>query len=165
DVPARDDVRSRFAAGLETLQNLILDLHVPGVVKLSGLVDGAPRRHRVAATLHLDLVEEGPIGNVIGRVELAPNDVAGLEVDEAIGTGAHRLQVGRRLARLVALEGLEEVLGDDQSCRSAEGRRPEGRRRLERELHRVAVELVDPGDVPILADGDGGRAWSPKSEE
>ena len=39
---------------------------------------------------------------------------------------------------------------------SAERRRPERRRRLEADLHRVAIELVDPRDVPIRTDGDGG---------
>ena len=50
------------------------------------------------------------------------------------------------------------MLGNDHSRRTAEGRRPEGRRRLEDDLHRVTVELVDPHDVPVLAAGDGGRA-------
>ena len=39
------------------MQDLVLDLHVPGEVVLAGLQHGARRRDRVAAALHLDGVE------------------------------------------------------------------------------------------------------------
>src|SRR5205807_1303851 len=83
-----------------------------------------------------------------------PDGIAGLEVDEAIGARAHRLQVGRRLARLVALEGLEEVPGDDHASRAAERVEPERRGVLEHELRGVAVDLLDSLDVAVGRDRD-----------
>src|SRR5439155_1573466 len=111
DVATEGGVDAALAALLQALEDVVLHLHVPGVVVLARLEHGTRRRDGVAATLHLDLVEERPVGLVIARVELAPNDVTGLEVHEAIGTGPHRLEVRRRLARLAALEGVEEVFG------------------------------------------------------
>src|SRR5207245_1979677 len=72
-----------------------------------------------------------------------------LEVDEAIGARAHRLQVGRRLARLGAPIGVEEVPGDDHASRAAERIEPERRGVLEHELRGVAVDLLDPLDVAV----------------
>ena len=57
-LPPGDDVGAALAALLEALEDLVLDLHVPGVVVLAGLDDRARRPDRVAAALHLDLVEE-----------------------------------------------------------------------------------------------------------
>ena len=128
DVAAGHDVGLALAALLQALEDLVLDLHVPGVVELAGLDDGARRRHRVTAALHLDGVEVGAVGHVVGRVQLAAHDVARLEVHEPVGTGADRLEVGRRLARLVALEGREQVLGDDHAAHAHEGVGPERRR-------------------------------------
>src|SRR5262249_4865248 len=85
-------------------------------------------------------------------------EVAGPEVDEAVGAGADRLQIGWGLTRLVALEGLEQMLGDDHPPRPAEGVEPERRRALEDEFDRMAVELLDPLDVAVGRDRDrGGR--------
>ena len=148
-LPPGDDVGLALAALLHALEDLVLDLQVPGVVVLAGLDDRARGRDRVAAALHLDGVEVRPVGHVVVRVELAPDDVAGLEVDEPVGAGADRLQVGRRLARLAALEGLEQVLGDDHAVDAAEGVGPERRRLLEGDLDGVAVELVDLLDVLV----------------
>src|SRR2546427_383681 len=113
DVAARCDVGLAPAALLHALEVLVLDLQVPGEVVLAGLDDGAGGRVGVAAALHLDGVEVRAVGHVIGRVQFALDEVARLEVGEPVGPGAHRLQVGRRLPRLRALEALEEVLGED----------------------------------------------------
>ena len=48
---------------------------------------------------------------MVGGVDLAAHQVARLELDELVRAGADRLQVGGRLARLGADEGLEHVLG------------------------------------------------------
>src|SRR5439155_222180 len=89
--------------------------------------DGAFTKFAVA--LHLELVEEGPVRHVVVWIELRPDDVAWLEVHEAEGAGADGLQIVRRLARLVALVRLEQMLRDDLPVRPTEGRRPEGRGR------------------------------------
>src|SRR2546425_2676577 len=157
DVAARRGLELATAALLHAAHDLFLDLHVPRVVVLRRLHDRAPRRHGVAAALHLDGVEVRAVRHVIGRVQLAAHDVARLEVDEAIGAGPDRLEVRRRLARLGALERLEQVLGKDHAAVAAEAVRPERRRILEHELHRVAVELVDARDVLVRADRGGRR--------
>src|SRR5207247_10863817 len=138
DVATEGGAVAALAALLEAREDSVLPLHVPCVVVLACLEHGTRRRDRVAATLHLDLVEERPVGLVIARVELAPNDVTGFEVHESIGTGPHRLEVRRRLARLAALEGVEEMFGDEHPRGAAGGRRPERRRRSEDDLEWVA---------------------------
>jgi hypothetical protein len=47
-----------LAPFLEPLQDLVLNLHVPGVVVFARLQDSTGGRYRIAATLHLDPVEE-----------------------------------------------------------------------------------------------------------
>src|SRR5262249_53993944 len=155
DVTALRRLELPAAALLHAAHDLFLDLHVPCVVVLTGLYDRAPGRHGVAAALHLDRVEVRPVGHVIGRVQLAADDIAGLEVDELVRARADRLEVGRRLPRLAALERLEHGLGDDHAAVAAEAVRPERRRVLEGQLDRVAVELVDPRDVLVRADRGG----------
>src|SRR6266545_3258798 len=98
DVAGRDDLRAALAALLEALEDVVLDLDVPGEVVLAGLEHGPRGGGGVAAALHLDRVEERPIGDVIVRVDLAADGVAGLEVDEAIRPGADRFEIRRRLA-------------------------------------------------------------------
>src|SRR6266850_1247459 len=120
DVAAGHDVGLALAALLHALEVLVLDLEVPGEVVLAGLDDGAGRRVGVAAALHLDGVEVRAVGHVIGRVQLALDHVARLEIHEAIGPGADRLEVGRRLARLVALELAEQMLGEDHAAHADE---------------------------------------------
>ena len=56
-----------LAALLEAQQDLVLDLQVPGEVVFAGLQHGARRRDRVAAALHLDRVEIGPVRHVVVR--------------------------------------------------------------------------------------------------
>jgi hypothetical protein len=59
---------------------------------------GARRGHGVAAALHLDGVEEGAVRHVVVRVQLAADDVPGLEVHEPIRAGTDGLEVGGGLA-------------------------------------------------------------------
>src|SRR5262245_4672066 len=84
---------------LKPLQDFVLDLQIPTKVVFAGLQDGTRRRDCVAAALHLDGVEVRAIGDVIVGVELAPYHVSGLEVHELVSPGAHRLEIGRRVAR------------------------------------------------------------------
>src|SRR5262249_22843061 len=156
DVAAERGVDAPLSALLETLEDVVLHLHVPGVVVLGGLEHGARRGDGVAATLDLDLVEERPVGRVIARIELSPYGVTRLEVDKAIGPRYHRLQVRGSLRGLAALERLEEMLRNDHPRGAAEGRRPEGRRGLEDDLDGVTIHLVDARDVAVLTRRGGG---------
>ena len=65
DVAARRDGGGAFAALLHALEDIVLDLHVPGVVVLCGLDHGARRRDGITTALHLDGVEEGPVRLVV----------------------------------------------------------------------------------------------------
>jgi len=67
----RPDLDASLAALLEAQEDVVLHLHVPGVVVLTGLQHGAGGRGRVAAALHLDGVEERPVRLVVRRV-IAP---------------------------------------------------------------------------------------------
>ena len=146
-----------LAALLQPLQDLVLDLQVPGEVVLAGLQHRARRRDGVAAALHLDGVEERPVGLVVVRVDHARHHVARLEVLELVGAGADRLEVGRRLARLGAGVVGEQMLGNDAAGGGDKGVGPERRRLLEVHLHRVVVDLLDD-DVLVGAAGQrGGR--------
>ncbi len=147
-----------FAALLEPAEDVVLHLHVPRVVVLAGLQHRPRGGRRVAAALHLDRVEEGAVGHVVRGIELAPHDVARLEVDEAIGAGADRAQIGGGLARSRALERLEHVLGNEHAAGPAERIGPERRRPLEHDLDGVGVELVHPFDVAVRRERPrGGR--------
>ena len=67
-------------------------------VVLAGLEDRAGGGDVVAAALDLERVEEGAVRDVVVRVQLGPDEVAGLEVDDAVGPGADRAEIGWRLA-------------------------------------------------------------------
>ena len=121
-----------------------------------GLDDGAGGRHGVTPALELEPVEERPVRLVVVRVQLGPDRVSRLEVDDPIGPGADRLEVRRRLTRLRPLERLEDVLRDDAE-RPAEGLEPGGVGRLVDDLERVGVELVDARDVLVGPRGDRRR--------
>src|SRR5207249_11098351 len=158
NIAARCDIGLAPAALFHALEVLVLDLQVPGEVVLAGLDDGAGGRVGVAAALHLDGVEVRAVGHVIGRVQLALDEVAGLEVGEPVGPGAHRLQAGRRLPRLRALEALEEVLGDDHPAHADERIGPAPRGPGDGDLDGVAVDLVDLDLLvgPAAGAGAGG---------
>src|SRR5204863_9459693 len=80
-----------------------------------GLDDGARRRYSIAATLHLDRVEIGPVRQVVIRIALARHEIARFEVDKFVGAGADRLQVRRRVARGAAFVIFEQMLRDDHA--------------------------------------------------
>ena len=121
---------------LQSLQDLVLDLGVPRIVILAGLQHGTRSRHGVAPTLHLDRVEVGPVLQVVVAIELSRDQVARVEGDEPIWPGSDRFQVCRRVARFVAFEGLEQVLGDDHAAGANEGVGPERRRPCKQNTHR-----------------------------
>ena len=156
DAAGRIDLGSPLAALLQPPQDIVLHLDVPGEVELAGLQHGPGRRGGVPAALHLDRVEERPVGRVVVGVDVAAHDVARPEVDELVGPGADRLEVGRRLPALGALEGLEQMLGDDGAV-LAERLVPVRRRLLEDDLDAVLVELLDAIDVAVRADRAGVR--------
>src|SRR5262245_49318177 len=103
DVAAWRYLDTPLAALLEPLEDLVFDLHVPGVVVLAGLNDSTCGRYCVAATLHLDRVKERLVGDMILGIELTFHQVAWLKVDEAVRAGANRLQIGGSFARFCAL--------------------------------------------------------------
>ena len=155
DVAAERHRRRALAALFEAQQDLVLDLQVPGEVEFAGLQHGARRRDRIAAALHLDRVEIGPVRHVVVVVDLAAHHVARLEVDELVGAGADRLEVGRGVARLRADVVGVQVLRDDHAAHADESIGPERRRLVEQDAHRVAVDLLDLA-VLVAADGGGG---------
>src|SRR5262249_50169750 len=67
--------------------------HPRGVVVFARLQHGTRGRHCIPAALDLDGVEEGTAGHVVVGIHLALEQIAGLELDEAIGPGAHGLEV------------------------------------------------------------------------
>src|SRR6185503_16359894 len=87
-----------LAASFESLEDVVLDLHVPGEVVFARLEHRAGGGGGVPAALQLDLIEGGAPGHVIAGVELGPEGVAGPEVAVPVRPGAHRPQVGGRLA-------------------------------------------------------------------
>ena len=122
-----------------------------------GLQHRAGSRHDVAAALHLHGVEERPVRDVIARVELRPDRVAGLEIHVPVRPGAHRLEIGGRLAGLGAPERLEDVLREDHAAVAAEGVGPERGRLGEAEAHRMAVERLRALDRAVAPRGHRGR--------
>src|SRR5262249_25163814 len=92
---ALGNMDAAFPASLETLEDFVLDLHVPGVVVLAGLQHSAGRRDGIAAALHLDGIKVWPVRRVVIWVEFTPHYIARIESDELVGTGADRLEVGR----------------------------------------------------------------------
>jgi hypothetical protein len=111
DVAAVHHLHTALATGFHALEHFVFHLQVPGVVVFAGLQHGACGRRGVAAALDLDAVEEGAVGLVVVGVDFTAHHVARLEVDELVGPGAHRLEVGRRLARLGARVGAKWCLG------------------------------------------------------
>src|SRR6516225_11977388 len=109
DVAALRNMDVTFSANLEPLEDLIFDLHVPGIVVLAGLQHSASRRNGIAAALHLDGVKVRLIRHMIVRIEFASHDVSRIENDELIRTGADWLEVSRRIARFVALVSFEQM--------------------------------------------------------
>ena len=78
DAAAGAELGDTLAARLQLLEDRVVDLEVPGVVVVAGLQDGAAGRGRVAATLQLDVIEEGLVGLAIVLVDRVGDRVAGL---------------------------------------------------------------------------------------
>src|SRR5437867_3614219 len=152
---AGHDVDAPPAALLETVEDVVLNLEVPGVVVLPGLQDGAGGGDGVAPALQFERVEERPVGDVVGRVQFGMDRVAGLEVHAAVRPGADRLKVGGRLTGLRAFVGLEEMLGN-YGAPAAERVRPERHGLVEADFHGVVVELLHLLDFAVGADARGG---------
>src|SRR4029077_18008332 len=76
DLAAPGDVDPALASLLHPPEHVVLDLHVPGKVVLARLDHRARRRYGVAPALHLDPIEERPVGLVITREDLTADDVA-----------------------------------------------------------------------------------------
>src|SRR6516162_5869604 len=85
------DAAFRAAAAFQSGEDLILDLHVPRKVVFAGLKHRARCRHRIAAALHLDRVEIGPVGDMIGGIAFALDPVTRGKLDKLVGTGSYRL--------------------------------------------------------------------------
>src|SRR5207249_11490053 len=120
---------------------LVPDTTVSRVSAPPDLNTAARRWDGVPPPLHLDRVEERSVRDVVARVQLPAHDVAGFEVHEAERPGADGLEIGRRLARLVALVCLEEMLRVDH-LGAIKGRGAEGRRLLDDDYVRVDVDRV-----------------------
>ena len=153
-LPVAHDADLALAAALELGQDFVFHLHVPRVIIFAGLQDRARGRHRVAAALDLQRIEIRPVRNVVVGIELAADGVARLEVDEQIRPGAHRLQVGRRVARLAADIVRKQVFRDDHAERADKGVGPERRRLREDHANGEVVDLLDL-DILVAGDGDG----------
>ena len=157
DIGAGGQVDLALARSFQLLEDLILDLQVPGIVVFAGLQHRPRGRYRIAAALHLHGVEERLVGDVVVRIDLAGHQVARVERLELERPCAHRFQVGRSVARLAAAVLPEQVLGNDHAVEADEGIRPERCRLGEDHLDGMVVDLLDL-DVDIAAGGDrGGR--------
>ncbi len=97
------------------------------------------------------------VADVIVGVAFGSEHVARPELDELVGTGADRLQIARRIARLRAGIVAKMMLWQDLADRADEGVGPERRRVLEDHLDGVVVDLLDD-DVLVGSRGvRGGR--------
>jgi hypothetical protein len=95
-----------LAALLEALEDVVVDrADSRRVVVLAGLEHRARRRDGVAASLDLDRVEEGPVGDVIVGIQLGLEEVARLEVDEPVRARPHRRGCSAPARRAPRLEG------------------------------------------------------------
>ena len=155
DPARRHREHAALAALLDAAEYLLLDQDVVGEVVLAGLEHGAGGADGVAPALDLQAVEVRPVRHVIGRIELGADEVAGLELDEPVRTGADRLDHPHRLARPGALGRAEHVPGHEPVGGEHHG--PERLRLLEHDLDGVRVELVDPRHLVVVALGAARR--------
>ena len=155
DSASKGDGDAPLATALEALEDIVLDVSdLCRVVILAGLQHGARRGNRVASALDLHRVEERSIGDVVGRIDFGLQQIAWLEIDEAVRPGPNRLEVVRRRPRPGASIWLEDMPRDDiaghEPIRSGLG---------EDNLHRVRVERLHLLDVAVDAEirRSGGR--------
>ncbi|GCC47671.1 hypothetical protein chiPu_0032160, partial [Chiloscyllium punctatum] len=143
DVAADREQRLALAALFQALQNLVFDLDVPGEIIFAGLDHRARRGDGIAASLHLDRVEEWTVGHVVVGVELATDQIARFELDEFVGAGTDGFQIVGRLAGLAALVVREQMLRNDAAIAPDKGIGPERCRLLEVDADREVVDLLD----------------------
>jgi hypothetical protein len=94
---------------------------------------------------------------VVLVVDLGDDDVAGPELDQLVGAGAHRLKVVGRVAGILALVRGNEVLREDVAVAPDKGRMPDGGRLLKGDFDRIIVDFFDNFDIRVVAPGRGGR--------
>src|SRR5690606_26291207 len=99
-----DDDFAGGVVGYEAVEDLRLDLQVPGVVVLAGLEDGARRRGRIAATLDDDAGEGGLVRLAVALV----GDEDGLVVRREL-LDHERAGADRAHHELVVLRGIRDV--------------------------------------------------------
>src|SRR5690606_38176613 len=158
DADAGDDQQRAGLGGvLHLVEDVSLDLEIPGIVNVAGLHRAARRRGRVAAAFQLDALEPGLIAEAIIFVDLVGDNVAGLELGDLVRPGADGRHVELVVAGGRADGTLEDVLRQDLAAvTSSEGHHP-GRVRVgEMESHGVIVDDLDILDD--LVGGDGRRA-------
>ena len=143
-----------FAGGFQPEQDFVFDLHVPGIIIFAGLQHRARGRYRVAAALDFQRVEMRPVGDVVVGVALGQHHVARLEIDEHVGAGADRLQIGRRVARFAADVIRKQMFWEDHAVGADKGIGPVRRRLVEEDANGEIVDLFDL-DVLVAADRDG----------
>ena len=142
-----------LAALLQPQQDLILHLHVPGIIIFAGLDDAARRGDGIAAAFQFDRVEVGAVRHVIVGVEFAADLIARLELDELVGAGADGRQIGRGVAGLGTLEVGEQMFRQDAAIGPDEGVGPERGRLVEHDADRQIIDLFH-GEVAVDADAD-----------
>ena len=113
-----------LAALLQAQQDVVFHLDVPAKVIFAGLDHGARRRDGIAAALHLDRIEVGTVRHVVVGIDFAADEVARLELDEFVGTGADGLEIVRSLAGLGAFVVREQVFREDAADRRRQRHRP-----------------------------------------
>ena len=91
------------------------------------------------------------------RIDLGPDGVGGLELDDLVGARPDGGEIRRRVAGAGAAVRPEDVPGDDLATETAEDARPERRRRLERHPDGVAVDRLDARHVAVAAEARAAR--------
>src|SRR5712691_2956979 len=151
DECARCDVKPALAPLLpQPFHDILIHLNVPGEVELPGLEHGPGGGGGVPATLQLHRVKEGAVGHVIVWVDGIQRHIPLRKVDELVWSGAHWLQIIRRVAGSGPGVGGKEVLRQNHL---APGRVPEGGRLCKYYRDRMVVEFVDAADRFIIAAG------------
>ena len=103
-----------------------------------------------------------PVRRVVVAVDLAAQEIAGLELDELVRPGADRSQVRRRVARVGAGVALESVFRDERARSTRAAMDGVG---FEVEAHRLGVDpalRAMPSYEPLAIDAVAGsvrEAW------
>ena len=117
---------------------------------------GAGGAGGVTAALDFQRVKVRLIGDVVTGEGLGTQRVTGFEINDLVGARAHRLGVGRVLARLGAHEAFKHMLGQNDAHAAHQGLGPKRRWAGKVDTHRVRINFDDL-DVAIGGHGDHGR--------